>query len=99
MHSHMVLASSTSTTSLMRAGGDCSSTLYTVRRSVVKSSLWKQMTTLVVGRSWAGGYWKDGHLWVGRGTPKGLPLVSGGSRRLVLVPHNHAHTPVSPATS
>ena len=49
----------------MRVGGECSSTLYTVRRRVVKSSLWKQMTTLVDGRSCVGGYSKDGQLWGG----------------------------------
>ena len=62
----------------MRVGGDRSNTVYTVRRSVVKSSLWKQMTTLVVGSSWAGGYWKDGQLWAWGGGDAVQQSAHGG---------------------
>ncbi len=49
----MSLKSSTSTISVRRAGGVLLITLRIVRRSVERASLWKQMITLVVGRSWS----------------------------------------------
>lgn len=49
-HSPSVLASSTKMISFRRRAGEACRTLYTVRSSVDQASLWKTMTTLVVGK-------------------------------------------------
>lgn len=49
-HPPSVLASSTRMISFSRRAGEACRTLYTVRSSVDQASLWKTMTTLVVGR-------------------------------------------------
>lgn len=50
IYSHLVLASSTKNTSLIKNWGDRLSTLYAVLSKVLQCSLWKGTTTLTVGK-------------------------------------------------